>query len=60
GECVSQLLSALCIHLPPRLSATPPSPKEGNGDTTDWLNYHQIWRRTGNEKSISHILIVFR
>ena len=36
------------------------SPKEGNRDTTDWLNYHQIWRRTGNEKSISHILIVFR
>lgn len=28
GECASQLLSALCIHLPPRLSATPPSPKE--------------------------------
>ena len=35
GECVSRLLSTLCIHLPPRLSATPPSPKEGNGDTTD-------------------------
>ncbi|MBS6529329.1 MAG: hypothetical protein KH403_17840 [Bacteroides caccae] len=29
GECISRLLSALCIHLPPRLSATPPSPEGG-------------------------------
>jgi len=25
-------------------------PKEENGDTTDWLNCHQIWRRTNNKR----------
>ena len=28
------------------VSPFPSFPKEGNGDTTDWVNYHQILRRT--------------
>jgi hypothetical protein len=35
GEYISLLLSALCIHLPPRLSATPSSRRRGIADTTD-------------------------
>jgi len=37
----------ISIVYPPTTPAFshPSFPKEGNGDTTDWLNYHQIWRR---------------
>jgi len=34
------------VYPPTTLAFSHPSfGKERNGDTTDWLNYHQIWRR---------------
>ena len=48
----------ISIVYPPTTPAFshPSFPKEGNGDTTDWVNYHQIWRRTSFYRFNSHAL----